>query len=169
MKYYPGTRTSMQGQFWKNFRPRGAGAQPGRGASRTPPFRLQSGRRPGTSRHETGPSTTFGRHRPTMRFWAKLKPQVDGLRFSLYTRYGRGVGLKRSRWAGFVAAAWRAAAPRRHEAGKRLSSDRFPANYTGRWPVAPFPSSFGFLFCTCSVIPNVSKDFARSNQAAQHR
>ena len=99
----------------------------------------------------------------------KIKPQVDGLRFSLYTGRGRGVGLKRSRWAGFVAAAWRAAAPRRHEAAKQLSSDRFPANYTGRWPVAQFPSSFGFLFCTCSVIPNVSKDFARSNQAAQHR
>ena len=164
----------MQGQFWKNFRRRGAGGADANAGSRCPampraalPAPVRSP--PGTSRHETGRSTTFGRHRPTMQSWAKIKPQVDGLRFSLYTGRGRGVGLKRSRWAGFVAAAWRAAAPRRHEAGKRLSSDRFPANYTGRWPVAPFPSSFGFLFCTCSVIPNVSKDFARSNQAAQHR
>ena len=81
-------------------RPRGA---PLGRRQRHTPSRLQSDRRPGTSRHETGPSTTFGRHRPTMRPWAIIKPQVDGLRFSLYTGYGRGVGVKRSRWAGFVA------------------------------------------------------------------
>ena len=60
---------------------------------------------PGASRHETGPSTTFGRHPPTMASRAKIKPQVDGLWFSRNTGYGRGVGVKRSRWAGFVAAA----------------------------------------------------------------
>ena len=81
------------------------GARPaGGGRRRRTPFRLQSGRRPGTSRHETGPSTTFGRHCPTTQSWAKIKPQVDGLWFSLNTGYGRGVGVKRSRWAGFVAA-----------------------------------------------------------------
>ena len=78
-------------------------ARPAGGRQRRPPSRLQPGRRPGTSRHETGPSTTFGRHRPTMQPWAKIKPQVDGLRFSLNTGYGRGAGAKRSRWAGFVA------------------------------------------------------------------
>ena len=48
---------------------------------------------PGASRHETGPSTTFGRHPPTMAPRAKIKPQVDGLRFSRNTGYalaGRG-------------------------------------------------------------------------------
>ena len=59
---------------------------------------------PRTARHETGPSTTFGRHPPTMASQAKIKPQVDGLRFSQNTGYGRWVGVKRSKWAGFVAA-----------------------------------------------------------------
>ncbi len=145
------------------------GARPAGGRRRRPPFRLQPGRRPGTSRHETGPSTTSGRHRPTTQSWAKIKPQVDGLRFSLNTGYGRVVGVKRSRWAGFVAATSRAAATKRHEAEKWLSSDRFPANYTGRWPVAPLPSSSGPLFCTYSANPSVNKGFARSHQAAQHR
>ena len=45
------------------------------------------------------------------------KPQVDGLRFSLNTGYGRGVGIKRSRWAGFVAETSRAADPRHSEVG----------------------------------------------------
>ena len=134
-----------------------------------PPFRLQPGRRPGTSRHETGPSTTFGRHCPNTQSWAKIKPQVDGLRFSRNTGYGREVGAKRSRWAGFVAAASRTANPKRHKAEKRLSSDRFPANCTGRWPVAPFPLTFEPLFCTYSANPSVNKGFARSHQAAQHR
>ena len=95
---------------WAHGPAQGRGARDARGArpsggrrQRRTPSRLQSGRRPGTSRHETGPSTTFVRHRPTMRPWAIIKPQVDGLRFSLYTGYGRGVGVKRSRWAGFVA------------------------------------------------------------------
>ena len=73
---------------------------------------------PGASRHETGPSTTFGRHPPTMAPRAKIKPQVDGLRFSRNTGYGRGVGLKRSRWAGFVAAASQAADRGRPEVSK---------------------------------------------------
>ena len=97
------------------------GARPAGGRRRRPPFRLQLGRRPGTSRHETGPSTTSGRHRPTTQSWAKIKPQVDGLRFSLNTGYGRGVGVKRSRWAGFVAAASRAADPRHSEMGKQAT------------------------------------------------
>ena len=153
----------MQGQFWKNFRRRGAGA--------LPPHSLPAPVRspPGTSRHETSPSTTFGRHCPTMQSWAKIKPQVDGLRFSLNTGYGRGVGIKRSRWAGFVAAASRTANPKRHKAGKRLSSDRFPANCTGRWPVAPFPLTFEPLFYTYSASPSENKGFARLHQAAQHR
>lgn len=74
---------------------------------------LHPGTRPaapgGGSRHGTGPSTTFGRHPPTMASRAKIKPQVDGLRFSRNTGYGRGVGVKRSRWAGSAAAASRAA------------------------------------------------------------
>ena len=58
---------------------------------------------PGASRHETGPSTTFERHPPTITSRAKIKPQVDGLRFSPNIGYGRGAGAKRSRWAGSVA------------------------------------------------------------------
>ena len=45
----------------------------------------------------------------TMASRAKIKPQVDGLRFSRNAGYGRGAGAKRSRWAGSVAAASRAA------------------------------------------------------------
>ena len=78
------------------------------GAAGLPPIRLHSSR-PRDPRHETGPSTTFGRHPPAMASRAKIKPQVDGLRFSRNTGYGRGVGVKRSRWAGFVAAASQAA------------------------------------------------------------
>ena len=74
---------------------------------------------PGASRHETGPSTTFGRHPPTMASRAKIKPQVDSLRFSRNTWYGRGVGVKRSRWAGFVAAASQAADRGRPEVSKQ--------------------------------------------------
>ena len=85
------------------------GARPAGGRRcRRPPIRLHSGR-PRDPRHETGPSTTFGRHPPTMASRAEIKPQVDGLRFSRNTGYGRGVGVKRSRWAGFVAAASQAA------------------------------------------------------------
>ena len=51
----------------------------------------------------SGPSTTFERHPPTMTSRAKIKPQVDGLRFSPNIGYGRGAGAKRSRWAGSVA------------------------------------------------------------------
>ena len=55
--------------------------------------------------HESRPSTTFGRHPPTIPFSTIIKPQVDGLRFLRNPGYGRQVGVKRSRWAGFVAAA----------------------------------------------------------------
>ena len=65
-------------------------------------------------------------------------------------------------------AASRTANPKRHKAEKRLSSDRFPANCTGRWPVAPFPLTFEPLFCTYSANPSVNKGFARSHQAVQH-
>ena len=85
--------------------PARGGAPRGRRPRRRPPSRPP----PGTSRHETGPSTTFGRHPPAMASRAKIKPQVDGLRFSRNARYGRGAGAKRSRWAGSVAAASRAA------------------------------------------------------------
>ena len=91
--------------------PRAGGAAAARPSGSTPPA-------PGASRHETGPSTTFGRHPPTMASRAKIKPQVDGLRFLRNTGYGRGVGLKRSRWAGFVAAASRAADRGRPEVSK---------------------------------------------------
>ena len=95
--------------FGKTFRGRGRRSPAGsRRRCRRPPIRLHSGR-PRDPRHETGPSTTFGRHPPTMASRAEIKPQVDGLRFSRNTGYGRGVGLKRSRWAGFVAAASQAA------------------------------------------------------------
>ena len=82
--------------------PRAGGAAAARLSGSTPVA-------PRDPRHETGPSTTFGRHPPTMASRAKIKPQVDGLRFSRNTGYGRGVGVKRSRWAGFVAAASQAA------------------------------------------------------------
>ena len=85
------------------------GAPRGRRRGRRPPSRHPPGRPRGASRHGTGPSTTFGRHPPTMASRAKIKPQVDGLRFSRNTGYGRGVGVKRSRWAGSAAAASRAA------------------------------------------------------------
>ena len=84
------------------FRPRGAPRGRAPAAPHAFPAPVRS--LPGTSRHETCPSTTSGRHRPTTQSWAKIKPQADGLRFSLNTGYGRGVGVKRSRWAGFVAA-----------------------------------------------------------------
>ena len=101
---------------------------------------------PGTSRHETGPSTTFGWHCPNMHSWAKIKPQVDGLRFSLNTGYARGVGVKRSRWAGFVAAAWRTAGPKRHETGKGcLTTDFQPiAQHIGTQ--LHFPRPLGLTF-----------------------
>jgi len=83
------------------FRPRGAPRGRAPAARHAFPAPVRSP--PGTSRHETGPSTTFGRHCLTMQSWAIIKPQVDGLRFSLNTGYGRRVGVKRSRWAGFVA------------------------------------------------------------------
>ena len=93
----------------KIFRRRGRGCGTGSGA-RGPrcPIRPAA---PGTSRHGCGPSTTFGRHPPTMASRVKIKPQVDGLRFSQNTGYGRGAGAKRSRWAASVAAASRAAGP----------------------------------------------------------
>lgn len=54
-------------------------------------------------RHETGPSTTFNRLSATMLRIAKRKPQVERLRFSLFTVCGWAILIKRSRWAGFVA------------------------------------------------------------------
>ena len=91
--------------------PRAGGAAAALPSGSTPPA-------PGASRHETGPSTTFGRHPPTMASRAKIKPQVDGLRFSRNTGYGLGVGVKRSRWAGFAAAASQAADRGRPEVSK---------------------------------------------------
>ena len=49
----------------------------------------------------------------------QLSVQVDGLRFSRNTGHGRGVGLKRSRWAGFVAGASQAADRGRPEVNKQ--------------------------------------------------
>ena len=96
--------------------PRGAP----RGRAALPPPAHQAPLRPPPGpRHETGPSTTFGRHPPTMASRAKIKPQVDGLRFSRNTGYGRGVGVKRSRWAGFAAAASQAADRGRPEVSKQ--------------------------------------------------
>ena len=56
--------------------------------------------RPGS--HETGPSTTFNRLSATMPRIAKRKPQVERLRFSLFSVCGWAILIKRSRWAGFV-------------------------------------------------------------------
>ena len=111
----------MQGHFWKNFP--GARAPESRGAATAEASARGADAggqrcRPRDPRHETGPSTTFGRHPPTMASRAKIKPQVDGLRFSRNTGYGLGVGLKRSRWAGFVAAASQAADRGRPEVSK---------------------------------------------------
>ena len=126
------------------FRPRGAP----RGRAPAPPHAFPAPARspPGTSHHETGPSTTFGWHCPNMHSWAKIKPQVDGLRFSLNTGYARGVGVKRSRWAGFVAAAWRTAGPKRHETGKGcLTTDFQPiAQHIGTQ--LHFPRPLGLTF-----------------------
>ena len=104
--------------FGKTFRGRGRRSPAGGRRCRRPPIRLHSGR-PRDPRHETGPSTTFGRHPPTMASRARIKPQVDGLRFSRNTGYGRGVGVKRSRWAGFVAAASQTADRGRPEMSKQ--------------------------------------------------
>ena len=95
------------------------GAPRGRAALPPPAHQAPPRPPPGTSRHETGPSTTFGLHPPTTASRAEIKQQVDGLRFSRNTGYGRGVGLKRSRWAGFVAAASQAADRRRPELSKQ--------------------------------------------------
>ena len=128
-----------------------------------------AGPAPRDARHESRPSTTFGRHPPTIAPWTKLKPQVDGLRFYRNRGYGRGVRPKRSRWAGSVAAAPRTADLGRPEAARRPLIDRFPANCTGRQLVTPFPQSFEPWFCIYSVILSASKDFARLHQAAQRR
>lgn len=50
---------------------------------------------------------------------AKRKPQVAGLRFSRNQGHGRQIGVKRSRWAGFVAAAPSTVGPGCPEAGRR--------------------------------------------------
>ena len=115
-------RRRCKGNFGKTFRVRGRRSPAGSRRRRPAPAgpmragdaaaaRLSGSTpvAPRDPRHETGPSTTFGRHPPTMASRAKIKPQVDGLRFSRNTGYGRGVGVKRSRWAGFVAAASQAA------------------------------------------------------------
>ena len=154
--------------FGKTFR--GAGWQrdgavpdPRPGAGKARPAALRD------ARHESRPSTTFGRHPPTIAPWTKLKAQVDGLRFYRNRGYGRGVRPKRSRWAGSVAAAPRTADLGRPEAARRPLIDRFPANCTGRQLVTPFPQSFEPWFCIYSVILSASKDFARLHQAAQRR
>ena len=173
----------MQGQFWKIF----CGAWNGHEAEEThdarncprgvprgraalpPPAYQASLRSPPGSPPRNRPSTTFGRHPPAMASRAKTKPQVDGLRFSRNTGYGRGVGVKRSRWAGFVAAASQAADRGRPEVSRHPSNDRFPASCIVLWLVTPFPPSFAPWFCTYSAIPSASKDFSRSHQAARHR
>ena len=55
-------------------------ARPAGGRQRLPPSRLQPGRRPGTSRHETGPSTTFNPIPLTITAFYE-KPQAFYLRF----------------------------------------------------------------------------------------
>ena len=92
-----------------------AGRAPRAAATPPPSFPAPARPPPGTSRHGCGPSTTFGRHPPTTPPIVKTKPQVDGLRFLRNTGYGRGAGAKRSRWAGSVAAASRAAGRGRPE------------------------------------------------------
>lgn len=57
--------------------------------------------RPG--RHETGPSTTLNWLSATTPRIAKRKPQVERLRFSLFSACGWALRIKRSRWAVFVA------------------------------------------------------------------
>ena len=57
--------------------------------------------RPGC--HETSPSTTFNRLSVTTPRIAKRKPQVERLRFSLFSVCGWAIRIKRSSWAGFVA------------------------------------------------------------------
>ena len=106
-----GRRSPLDARLSPRGAPRGRAALP-------PPAHQAPPRPPPGPRHETAPSTTFGRHPPTMAPRAKIKPQVDGLRFSRNTGYGRGVGLKRSRWAGFVAAASQAADRGRPEVSK---------------------------------------------------
>ena len=101
-------RARVQGVLAPRCPTKPAGRAP-RAAAAPPPAYQASLRSPPGSRHETGPSTTFGRHPPTMASRVKIKPQVDDLRFTRNTGYGRGVGVKRSRWAGFVAAASQAA------------------------------------------------------------
>ena len=103
---------------WTWARARGAryrscGAAPGRsdeGALRAFPGSARPP--PGAARHETGPYTTFGRHRSNAPEIAKLKPQVDGLRFFRNEGYDRGVWVKSSRYPGFVMAVFRGAYPR---------------------------------------------------------
>lgn len=52
--------------------------------------------RPG--RHDIGPSTTFNRLSATTPKIAKRKPQVERLRFSLFSVCGWAIRIKRSRW-----------------------------------------------------------------------
>lgn len=67
------------------------------------------------------------RNPPIYYFWAappehtangKIKPQVDGLLFLRKEGYGRGVGVKRSKWLGSVMVVLRAVIPRCPKAAK---------------------------------------------------
>ena len=89
---------------WRGARPQRRGALSDFPGSARPP--------PGAARRETGPYTTFGRHPSNAPEITKLKPQVDGLRFSRNEGYGRGVWVKSSGYPGFVMAVFRGAYPR---------------------------------------------------------
>ena len=99
-------------------RPRGAryrsrGAAPGRsGEEALSVFPGPARPPPGDVRRESGPYTTFGRYPSNAPGIAKLKPQVDGLRFFRNEGYDRGVWVKSSRYPGFVMAVFREAYPR---------------------------------------------------------
>ena len=125
---------------------------------------------PRTARHETGPSTTFGPHPTTMPLLAKTKPQVDDSRILRNPGYGRGAGVKRSRWAGFMAGVISDGCPKAlaSEIGNPLTTDFQPIAHK-HWLATPFRLSFVPWICTYSANPVANKDFARSHQAVQHR
>ena len=82
---------------------RPAGRAPRAAAWPPPSFPAPARPPPGTSRHGTGPSTTFSPGPSTIPRISR-KPQAVYLRFYFCPRrHGRGMWAKRSRWAGFVA------------------------------------------------------------------